>query len=122
MGPSKCFKTRQSPNREKSDWNFKPEPEPEYHGEVEEVDEQDLLLPFVYKPDPNNEIDWDAIRAQPHVANVENSEAYKTAVVNLKKRKSEEDLKVDQEAIIKKYEALQGKYFTFFNFSFFHFN
>ena len=80
-------------------------PEPEYHGEAEEVDEQDLLLPFVYKPDPNNKIDWDAVRAQPHEANVENSAAYKTAVVNLKKRKSEEDLEVDQEAIKKKYEA-----------------
>ena len=83
------------------------------------LDEQDLLLPFVYKSDPNNEIDWDAIRAQPHVANVVNLAAYKTAVVNLKKKKSEEDLEVDQEAIRKKYEALQGKYFTFFNFSFF---
>ena len=80
-------------------------PEPEHHGEAEEVDEQDLLLPFVYKPDPNNKIDWDAVRAQPHEANVENSAAYKTAVVNLKKRKSEEDLEVDQEAIKKKYEA-----------------
>ena len=45
-------------------WDFKPEPEPEYHVvSDEEVDEQDLLLPFVYKPDPNNQIDWDAIRA-----------------------------------------------------------
>ena len=45
--------------------------------------------------------------------NVKDSPAYKNAVVNLKKRKSEEDLKEDPEAIKKKYEALQGKYFTF---------
>ena len=81
-------------------WDFKQEPEPEYRVvSDEEVDEQDLLLPFVYKPDPNNQIDWDAIRAQPHVAFVENSAAYKTAVVNLKKSKSEEDLEVDKDAI-----------------------
>ena len=53
-------------------------PEPEYHGEAEEVDEQDLVLPFVYKPDPNNEIDWDPIRAQPR-SRVEDSPAYKTS-------------------------------------------
>ena len=41
-------------------WDYKPEPEPKQN---EEVDEQDLLLPFVYKPNPNNTIDWDAVRA-----------------------------------------------------------
>ena len=80
-----------------------------------------MLLPFQYKPDPNNTIDWDAIRAQPRSSRVEDSAAYKASVVNLKKRKSEEDLEEDHEAIKKKYEALQGKY-TFFNFSFFHSN
>ena len=43
-------------------WDYKPEPKQE---EQKEVDEQDLCLPFVYKPDPNNTIDWDAVRAQP---------------------------------------------------------
>ena len=98
-------------------WDFKPAsaPEPEPKQE-EEVDEQDLCLPFVYKPDPNNTIDWDAIRAQPRSSRVEDSPAYKAAVINIKKRKSEEDLEDDKEAIKKKYEALQGKYFTFFQF------
>ena len=99
-------------------WDFKSEPEPK---QEEEVDEQDLLLPFQYKPDPNNEIDWDAIRAQPR-SRVEDSPAYKAAVVNIKNRKSEEDLEEDKDVLKKKYEALKGKYFTFFNFSFFHFN
>ena len=76
-------------------------------------DEDDLVLPFAYKPDPTKQIDWDAIRAQPHVANIENSAAYKTAVVNLKKRKSEEDLEVDNEEIKNKYQALQGKVFPY---------
>ena len=89
-------------------WDFKPEPK--HIVSDEEVDE---LLPFQYKPDPTKQIDWDAVRAQPHVANVENSAAYKNAVVNLKKRKSEEDLIEDHEEIKKKYEALQGKFFLF---------
>ena len=98
-------------------WDFKPEPQPEYHVvSDEEVDDQALLLPFVYKPGPNNQIDWDAIQAQPHVAN---SSAYKTALVNLKKRKSEENLEVDTEAIKNKYQALKGKVFPFSIFRFF---
>ena len=56
-------------------WDFKPEPEPKYH--VVSDDEDDLVLPFAYKPDPTKQIDWDAIRAHPHVANVENSAASK---------------------------------------------
>ena len=99
--------------------DFKSEPEPEYHVvSDEEVDEQDLLLPFVYKPDPNNQIDWDAIRAQPRIR-VEDSPAYKTALVNLKKKKYEEDLEVDTEAIKNKYQALKGKVFPFSIFHFF---
>ena len=90
-------------------WDFKPATEPEYivldndykpePKQEEEVDEQDLCLPFAYKPDPSKQIDWDAVRAQPHVANVKDSPAYKTAVVNLKKRKSEEDLEEDHDVI-----------------------
>ena len=90
-------------------WEFKPEPE--YH--VVSDEEEDELLPFQYKPDPSKQIDWGAIRAQPHVLNVENSASYKNAVVNLKKRKSEEYLAVDTDAIKKKYEALQGKFLPF---------
>ena len=77
--------------------DFKPEPEPK---QEEEVDEQDICLPFQNKPDPNNEIDWEAIRAQPR-SRVEDSPAYKAAVINIKKRKSEEDLLVDNDAIKK---------------------
>ena len=94
--------------------DFNAEPEPEQN---EEVDEQDLLLPFQYKPDPNNEIDWEAIRAQPR-SRVEDSPACKATVLNLKKRKSEEDLEEDHDVIKNKYQALQGKY-TFFQFIFF---
>ena len=81
-------------------WDYKPEPK-----QNEEVDEQDLYLPFQYKPDPNNEIDWDAIRAQ-SCSRVEDSPAYKA---NIKKRKSEEDLEEDHDVIKKKYKALKGK-------------
>ena len=115
-------------------WDFKPATEPEYivldndykpkPKQEEEVDEQDLCLPFVYKPDPNKQIDWDAIRAQHRIERcnrVEDSPAYKNAVVNIKKRKSEEDLqKEDLEEIKKKYKALQGKVFSFS--IFFYFN
>ena len=117
-------------------WDFKPATEPEYivlddndrnkpePKQEEEVDEQDLCLPFVYKPDPSKQIDWDAIRAQHRIERcnrVEDSPAYKNAVVNIKKRKSEEDLqKEDLEEIKKKYEALQGKVFSFS--IFFYFN
>ena len=96
-------------------WDFKPATEPEYivldndykpePKQEEEVDEQDLYLPFQYKPDPNNEIDWDAIRAQ-SCSRVEDSPAYKA---NIKKRKSEEDLEEDHDVIKKKYKALKGK-------------
>ena len=115
-------------------WDFKPATEPEYivldndykpePKQEEEVDEQDLCLPFVYKPDPSKQIDWDAIRAQHRIERcnrVEDSPAYKNAVVNIKKRKSEEDLqKEDLEEIKKKYKALQGKIFSFS--IFFYFN
>ena len=90
-------------------WDFKPEPEPKYH-EVS-ADDSFLALPFAYKPDPSKQIDCEAVRAQPHVANVQDSPAYKAAVS--KKRKSEEDLAVDTDAIKKKYEALQSKYYFF---------
>ena len=90
-------------------WDFKPEPEPEYH---EEVDEQDLVLPFQYKPDSSKEIDLDAVRAQSRSRFVD-STAFKAAMVNLKKRKSDEDLEKDKEEIKIKYEALKGKIFSF---------
>ena len=86
-------------------WDYKPEPKQQ---EEKEVDEQDLCLPFVYKPDPNNTIDWDAVRAQP-CNRVEDSRTY-NAAVNLKKRKSEEDL--EEDAIKKKYKEMKGKIIT----------
>jgi hypothetical protein len=84
-------------------------------------------LPFEYKPDPTKTIDWDAIRAQPY-HRTEDSAAYKAAVLNSKKRKSEEDLEEDVAAIKSKFKALKSKfvfvYFklnNFFNFYFFYF-
>ena len=123
-------------------WDFKPATEPEYivldndykpePKQEEEVDEQELCLPFAYKPDPSKQIDWDAIRAQHRIERcnrVEDSPAYKNAVVNIKKRKSEEDLqKEDLEEIKKNTRLYKVKYFHFqyffisiFNFLFFYF-
>ena len=91
-------------------WDFKPEPKPEpkYPGVYD--DEDFMALPFAYKPDPTKQIDWDAIRAQP-CNRVEDSRAY-NAAVNLKKRKSEEDLEEDRDAIKKKYKEMKGKIIT----------
>ena len=80
-------------------------------------DEQDPLLPFQYRPDQSKQIDWDAVRAQPR-SWVEDSLAYKTAV-NLKKRKSEENLEEEEEEIKKKISGfIKGKKFLFWIFSF----
>ena len=84
MGPSKSPNKCNPTQSFVLNPNFKTEPEPEYH--VVSDEEVDELLPFQYKPDPAKQIDWDAVLAQPHVANVENSAAYKAVVVNLKKR------------------------------------
>jgi hypothetical protein len=82
--------------------NFKPPSPPK-----EESDEEEYRLPFEYKPDPTRTIDWDAIRAQPYQRS-EDSAAYKAAVLNSKKRKSEEDLEEDVEAIKSKFKALKS--------------
>ena len=102
--------------------NFKPPSPPK-----EESDDEDYTLPFEYKPHPTLSIDWDAVRAQPYQRS-EDSAAYKAAVLNSKKRKSEEDLEEDVEAIKSKFKALKSKfvfvYFklnNFFNFYFFYF-
>jgi len=88
--------------------NFKPPSPPK-----EESDEEELPLPFEYKPDPTKTLDWDAIRAQPY-HRTEDSAAYKAAAVNSKKRKSEEDLEEDPEAIKSKFKALKSKFFKSF--------
>ena len=73
--------------------NFKPPSPPQV-----ESDDEDYKLPFEYKPHPTLSIDWDAVRAQPY-QRTEDSAAYKAAVLNSKKRKSEEDLEEDVDAI-----------------------
>ena len=78
--------------------NFKLNPEHEYHAVS---DDNELALPFENKPDPTKQIDWDAVRAQPR-SRVEDSPAKKAAVMNLKKRKSEEEFEEDQDEIKKK--------------------
>ena len=88
--------------------NFKPPSLPKEP--KEESDEEELPLPFEYKPHPTLSIDWDAVRAQPY-QRTEDSAAFKAAVLNSKKRKSEEDLEEDPEAIKSKFKSLKSKFF-----------
>ena len=95
--------------------NFKsPSPPKEPQEESESEEEEEYRLPFEYKPHPTLSIDWDAVRAQPY-QRTEDSAAYKAAVLNSTKRKSEEDSEEDPEAIKSKFKALKSKfYFVYF--------